>query len=183
MDGAGALVPGCPKGFGAALNEGAPPKGVFDAGGWTKGAGEPPKPDMVCAEPKSMELVVGPKGVDVMDAPNEGVDVVGAPNAGVDVTDVPNAGVLGVVPNPKVIVELLNAVAAVFPKAGEAPNDDGSPKGGEPEVLLLVPNPAPNATGDAPNLLTGGAPKPNEGGATGATPKPVAGGAAPTPPN
>ena len=232
MEGACAVVPVSPKGFGAALNEGGPPKGEIDAGDCPKGAAEPPKPVVVCAEPKPMGLVIVPNGVDVADAPNTGVDVEDAPNAGVDVedapnagadvtdapnagvdvaddpnagvdvadapntgvdvaddpnagvdeTDVPNACVLGAVPNPKVVFELPNALPAVFPTAGEALNEDGPSKGEEPAVLL-PPNPPPNATGDAPKLLTGDAPKPKEGGATGATPKPGAGGAAPNPPN
>jgi hypothetical protein len=66
--------------------------------------------------------------------------------------------------------------------AGEVPNEDGPPKGEEPEVLLLVPNPPPNAAGDAPNPIAGGAPKPKDGGATGATPKPETGGVVPNPP-
>jgi hypothetical protein len=101
MDGAGAAVPGFPKGFGAELNEPGAPKGVLlapnpvpvDAGGCTKGAREPPKPVVVCAEPKPTAPVDEPKGVDVADAQN--------------------AGALGAVPNPKVVFELPNGVADV----------------------------------------------------------------------
>jgi hypothetical protein len=170
MDGAGAAVVGPPKGFGAELTKGGAPNP--DAGGCTKGAGEPPKPVAECAETKLVVPLDTPKGVNVADAPNAGVVVADTPNAGVDAVE-------GAPQNPVVVLELPNAgvMAGTFPKpeVEEVPKEDGPPAKGD-AVLVLAPNPPPNATGVNPNPLAGAAPKPG-------APNPEAGGAAPNPPN